>query len=361
MASYNAINGTPNNVNHLLLTDILKTQWGFQGFVVSDLGGVQTMVQGHRQGKMDYVDAVAQSLDGGLRFLRQANSGRTSPPRCKSGKLSQTRLDDALRRVLRVRFRLGEFDPPEMVPYSRISPQVICSAEHRRLARQAARESIVLLTNHGHLLPLDRAKVKKIAMLGPLAGNFIAGGYSGKARAPVTPLAGLRAVAGPGVEVLHATEASQAADADAAIVVVGTTLKDESEGRDRTSLRLPGDQEQFVRAVVAANPRTVVVLQNAGPLTVPWIKEHAAAMIEAFWGGEEGGTALAEAIFGDINPAGRLPYTVYASADQVPPQDEYDISHGFTYMYIKGDPLFAFGHGHELYRFPLRRSYVDAD
>ena len=203
----------------------------------------------------------------------------------------------------------------------------------------------MLLTNHNHLLPFDRAKVKKIAVLGPLAGRFIAGGYSGKARAPVTPLAGLRAVAGPGVEIRHATEANEAADADAAIVVVGTTLKDETEGRDRTSLGLPGDQEQLVRAVVAANPRTVVVLQNAGPLTVPWIKEHAAAMIEAFWGGEEGGTALAEAIFGDINPAGRLPYTVYASAEQVPPQDEYDVSRGFTYMYVKGEPLFAFGHG----------------
>ena len=198
MASYNAINGTPNNVNHLLLTDILKTQWGFQGFVVSDLGGVQTMVQGHRQGKMDYVDAVAQSLMAGCDFSDR--EFRTYiPAAVQSGKLSQARLDDALRRVLRVRFRLGEFDPPEMVPYSRISPQVICSAEHRRLSRQAARESIVLLTNHGHLLPLDRAKVKKIAMLGPLADKFVAGGYSGKAIAPVTPLAGLRAVAGPGV------------------------------------------------------------------------------------------------------------------------------------------------------------------
>ena len=202
----------------------------------------------------------------------------------------------------------------------------------------------MLLTNRNHVLPLDRTMVKKIAVLGPMADRFIAGGYSGKAIVPVTPLAGLRAAAGPGVEIIHAA-ATDAADADAAIVVVGTTLRDEAEGRDRRSLGLPGDQEQLVRAVVAANPRTIVVLQNAGPLTVPWIKEHAAAMIEAFWGGEEGGTALAEAVFGDFNPAGRLPYTVYAFAEQVPPQDDYEVSHGFTYMYLRGNPLFAFGHG----------------
>jgi beta-glucosidase len=344
MASYNAINGTPNNMNRLLLTDILKKQWGFQGFVVSDLGGVGTMVRGHERGKMDFTDAVARSLEAGCDFSDKEFMDNI-PAAVRAGKLSETRLDDALRRVLRVRFRLGEFDPPEMVPYSRISPSVICSTEHRKLAQRTARESIVLLTNRNHLLPLDRAKVKTIAVIGPRADKFIAGGYSGKTVAPVTPLAGLRAVAGPGVEIRHITTPADAAKADIAVAVVGTTLQDEAEGRDRTSLGLPRDQEQLVRAVIAANPRTVVVLQNAGPLTIPWIKEHAAAIVEAWWGGEEGGTALAEAIFGDINPAGRLPYTVYTSAAQVPPQDEYDVSRGFTYMYLHGDPLFPFGHG----------------
>jgi beta-glucosidase len=344
MASYNAINGTPNNMNHLLLTDILKKQWGFQGFVVSDLGGVGTMVRGHERGKMDFVDAVARSLEAGCDFSDKEFMDNI-PAAIRSGKLSEARLDDALRRVLRVRFRLGEFDPPEMVPYSRIKPDVICSPEHRKLALQAARESIVLLTNRDHTLPLDRTKLRTIAVIGPRADKFIAGGYSGKAIAPVTPLAGLRAIAGPNVEIKHITSAADAGKADVAIAIVGTTLQDEAEGRDRTSLGLPRNQEQLVRDTIAANPRTVVVLQNAGPLTIPWINEHAASIIEAWWGGEEGGTALAEAIFGDINPAGRLPYTVYASADQVPPQDEYDVSRGFTYMYLKGDPLFAFGHG----------------
>ena len=130
-----------------------------------------------------------------------------------------------------------------------------------------------------------------------------------------------------------------------AIVCVGTTLEIEAEGRDRTTLALPGNQEELVQTVLAANPRTVVVLLNAGPLAIPWIKEHAPAILEAWWAGEEGGHAIADVIFGDANPAGRLPYTMYASDDQVPPQDEYDISRGFTYMYLKAEPLFPFGHG----------------
>jgi beta-glucosidase len=133
--------------------------------------------------------------------------------------------------------------------------------------------------------------------------------------------------------------------ADVAIVYVGTTLDIEHEGRDRQSLALPGNQEELIKAVVAANPRTVVVEMSAGPLAVPWVKENVPAVIEAWWGGEEGGNAVADVIFGNVNPAGRLPLTVYASDAQVPLQSEYDISKGFTYMYINGDPLFAFGHG----------------
>jgi len=146
MASYNAINGVPSNINPLLLTEILKKQWGFEGFVVSDLGGVNTMVKGHLKGKMTFADAVAKSLLAGCDFSDREFETYI-PVAVRQGLVSQERLDDALYRVLRDRFRLGEFDPPEMVPYSRISPSVICSPAHRALALQAARESIVLLTN----------------------------------------------------------------------------------------------------------------------------------------------------------------------------------------------------------------------
>jgi beta-glucosidase len=367
MASYNAINGVPNNINKPLLTGILKEQWGFQGFVVSDLGGVNTMVKGHAGGKMTYEDAVAQSLRAGCDFSDKEFM-EYIPVAVRQGLLPESRLNDALSRVLRARFRLGEFDPPALVPYSRISPNVICSPEHRQLSLKTAQESIVLLKNKDQFLPLDKSKLKSIAVLGPHADMFTAGGYSGKAINPVTPLQGIRNRAAPGTEILHAPgavisfprkiaavtldtagplrEAAELArKADVAIVYVGTTLNIEAEGRDRTSLGLPGNQEELVKTVLAANPRTVVVLLNAGPLTIPWVTEHAPAIVEAWWVGEEGGNAVADVLFGDVNPAGRLPYTVYASESQVPPQDEYDIAKGFTYMYLRGEPLFAFGHG----------------
>ncbi len=367
MASYNAINGVPNNINKLLLTDILKEQWGFGGFVVSDLGGVNTMVKGHAGGRMSFEDAVAQSLIAGCDFSDKEFM-EYIPAAVRQGLLPESRLNEALFRVLRARFRLGEFDPPERVPYSRISASVICSPAHRRLSLATAQKSIVLLSNRDNLLPLDRSKVKAIAVIGPHADRFTAGGYSGKTVDPVTPLQGIRNRAAQGTEIVFATGAQiapprrppevpfdkeaelrraveVAGKADVAIVHVGTTLNVEAEGRDRTNLGLPGNQEELVKAVVQANPRTVVVLLNAGPLTIPWIKEHAPAIVEAWWAGQEGGNAIADVIFGDVNPGGRLPYTVYASENQVPPQDEYDISKGFTYMYLNGAPLFAFGHG----------------
>ncbi|HEY2586867.1 MAG TPA: glycoside hydrolase family 3 C-terminal domain-containing protein [Tepidisphaeraceae bacterium] len=386
MASYNAINGTPNNMNKSLLTDILKTQWGFQGFVVSDLGGVNTMVTGHEKGKMSYEEAVAKSMIAGCDFSDK--EFRTYiPAAVRQGLLPESRLDDALLRVLRVRFRLGEFDPPKDVPFSTISPDVICSEAHRNLSLKAAREAIVLLKNDDHLLPLDRTMLKSIAVVGPHGNRFTAGGYSGKAQDPVTPLAGITNRAGAGIEVRFAegaqiapprrtrgkapppfdkaAELKKAIDvariADVAIVCVGTTLDIEAEDRDRTDLGLPGNQQELVEAVRAANPRTIVVELNAGPLTVPWISKNVPAIVEAWWDGQEGGNAIADVLFGDMNPAGRLPLTVYASPEQVPPQDQYDITQGFTYMYLHGDPLFAFGHGLSYTHFTYGRLHLSAD
>jgi beta-glucosidase len=136
-----------------------------------------------------------------------------------------------------------------------------------------------------------------------------------------------------------------ARNADVALVFVGTDRQVEQEGRDRKTLGLTGNQEELVKAVFAANPRTVVVQMSAGPLTVPWLAKNIPAMLQAWWPGEEGGHAIADVLFGDVNPAGRLPHTVYASESQVPPLDEYDITKGFTYMYVNGEPLFPFGHG----------------
>jgi beta-glucosidase len=235
---------------------------------------------------------------------------------------------------------------------------------------------MVLLQNQNHFLPLDKNKLKRIAVIGPHAAIFTPGGYSGKADQPVNPLQGIKNRASAEAEILYAkgceipsaqprpadasnsnppamsheaasmkTAADLAKKADVAIVYVGATGATENEGRDRISLALPGRQEELIEAVYAANPKTVVVLLNAGPLTIPWVKENIPAVVEAWWNGVEGGDAIADVIFGNYNPAGRMPLTVYASESQVPPQDEYDIPKGFTYMYIHGKPLFPFGHG----------------
>lgn len=372
MASYNAINGTPNNINHWLLTDVLKTEWKHEGFVVSDLGGVKTMVEGHKAKTMTYEDAVAQSVMAGCDFsdkeYRENIAGAV-----RAGKITQERLDDAVSRVIRVRMRLGEFDPQEGQPWAALKPDIIGGKAHRELSLKAAQQSLVLLQNRDQLLPLDRRSIKRIAVIGPHADVITLNNYNGRPGKTVTVLQGVKDRGGQAVEVLHAiggqiapkpkpkdpkevvaafdiaAERAKAVETaracDVAVVCVGTNARIEQEGRDRTHLGLPGEQQALVEAVYAANPRTVVVLMSAGPLTVPWIKDHIPAVLQGWWGGDEGGHAVADVLFGDYNPAGRLPWTVYASEAQVPSQDEYDVTKGFTYLYLKGDPLYAFGHG----------------
>jgi beta-glucosidase len=361
MASYNQINGVHNVYNRELLTDILKKDWGFDGFVVSDLGGVHDKA------------TVIKSVNAGCDFSDKEFMNFI-PEAVRAGEISETRLNEALARVLRVRFQLGEFDPPERVPWRKIPMSVVCSPEHHALSLEASGESMVLLKNEGNLLPLDGSRLRKVAVVGSLAEHVYEGngGYiAAPRRKTVGILQGLKEAL-PGVEISHATGAEvtppapakngppavpfddagemqkavmAAKNADAAIVCVGTNGAVEHEGLDRTKLALPGNQEQLVEAVMAANPRTIVLLMNAGPLTIPWIKEHVPAIVAAWWSGESQGQAVAEILLGKINPSGHLPYTVYASEAQVPPIDEYDISKGFTYMYVKGNPLFPFGHG----------------
>ena len=496
MASYNAVNGTPNNINRWLLTDLLKTQWGHDGFVVSDLGGVRTMVEGHGKKQMTYIDAVAQSVMAGCDFSDREYEQHI-PAAVRAGKLTAERLDDALTRVLKIRFRLGEFDPLDASPYGRIPSDVVNSAANHAVARKAAEQSIVLLQNPARLLPFDPAKLKIVAVIGPFADLAITNGYNGRHESVVTPLRGIRDAFGkdigivsvqgaravtdpalmndwgkasggrslkmlseskgefielpfeapvegdyelvlhfkgdPGHGVFQASmdgktiaapidlyaadnrpgmqaglgsvtlskgrhlirftvegrnEASRgyggsfdkltlsgaaragvevesagavsglgsgetfltqgiaaAKDADTVILCLGSDTRNEMEDVDRTFLGLPGNQQELAEAVIAANPRTVVVLFGAGPLTVPWLKAHAPAMLQAWWPGQEGGAAIADVLLGKVNPAGRLPHTVYASEKQVPSIDEYDVSKGFTYMYLNGPPLYAFGHG----------------
>ncbi|HEY1343342.1 MAG TPA: glycoside hydrolase family 3 C-terminal domain-containing protein [Bryobacteraceae bacterium] len=359
MASYNQLNGVPNIANPYLLTDVLRGLWHFDGFVVSDLGGVNSsLVQGaHITDNLDV--AVSRAISAGCdlddNFYEQA-----LPRAVRSGLVSEKVVDEALRRVLRVAFRLGVFDPPEMVPYSKITADVIDSQAHRELALKTALESIVLLKNANRFLPLNKSAVRSVAVIGPHADQFETGNYFGAKPRIVSPLEGLRAKLETNAKVEYAAgcdvvepakpeEIEQAAElarrSDVAIVFLGTNLKVEAEGRDRKSLDLPGSQEQLLEAVYKANPKTIAVIMSGGPVSVQWASRNVPAILLSWYPGEEAGAALASVLFGDYDPAGRLPYTVYNSVDDVPPQDEYDITKGYTYLYFEGKPQFAFGHG----------------
>jgi beta-glucosidase len=366
MAAYNGINGDPCAVNKVLLTDILRTQWGFEGFVVSDLGGIGHLIKSHKitQSKEE---AVARALLAGCDYDDEEYRDGI-PGAVKKGLVAEKVVDQALTRVFKVAFRLGAFDPPEMVPFSKTPADVIHSAKHRELSLQVSRESMVLLSNKDRFLPLDRTKLKKVAVIGPAAarpeyGNYYLGQPKQKL---VHPIDGIKAKLGKDVEVLYAKgseflppakgkledpkiglkaaeEAARAAEV--VFLCLGTVPAIEAEGRDRKELGLPKLQQDLLDTVVKANPKTVVILFNAGPLSVKWARDNAPAMLQAWYPGEEGGTALADILFGDVNPAGRLPYTIFESLKDIPPQTEYDVTKGFTYLYFTGTPIFPFGHG----------------
>ena len=271
------------------------------------------------------------------------------------------------------RFRLGMFDPDEQVAYAQIPYSVVDSPEHRDLALEAARQSLVLLKNQDQQLPLDKTRLKSIAVIGPNAAEtlVLSGNYMGTPAAPVSVLAGIRALVSPETKVNYArgcdligydqdgfAEAVQAAQqSDIAVVVLGLSQLLEGEENaeeglppgtrsmgDRGNIDLPIVQEQLLEAVHATGTPVVLVLINGSAVAVNWAEAHVPAILEAWYPGQAGGTAIAEALFGLTNPGGRLPVTFYRSISDLPPIDDYDIQQR-TYRYFTGQPLYAFGFG----------------
>jgi len=367
MAAYNAVNGVPMVDNAPLLTALLRGEWGFDGYVVSDCGAISFSHTEHAYAP-SLPEAAAWALAAGTDL--ECVWGSAEYPlnhvfadhleeAVAQGLVSEAAVDAALFRVLRGRFLLGEFDPPESVPYRQLPASVIESAEHQALARRAAQSSLVLLENSAALLPLDPG-VTSIAVLGPYADRVELGGYSGAPSRTVSILAALRERL-PGAEVRTTTSTvpaelqAAAAGADAAVVVLGTDLGFAREGLDAPDLELPGGQEDVARAVLEANPRTVVVIMAGHPVPFRWIAANAPAILYGWYAGQEGGLAVADVLFGEVNPAGRLPLTLYAATDQLPSLMNYGIRGddaegiGRTYQYFDetahGSVLYPFGHG----------------
>jgi beta-glucosidase len=389
MSSYNAINGVPAAANNAMMVDILRKDWGFSGIAVPDSGAVENLVR-RFAAYPDMTHAVADAIRRGT-DLDTGSFSFYADKALQQGLLTEGDIDQALRRILRVRFRLGEFDPPAMVPYKAISPSVIDSAEHRQLALRVAREAIVLLKNENDLLPLDRNTIRTVAVIGPMAAQITRGAqYTGMSSSFPSNLDAVRRKLGTSAKVLYARgsgvlesdnpEASlkEAEDiarkADVAILFVGNNDRIERETLDRTTLTLPPVQGELIRRVRAANPRTVLVLQNGGPVSLaatqieyltgyvfPGEKSaEAPAMLDMFWAGEEGGDAVADVLFGDYDPAGRLPYTVYRSDNFLQPMNNRDIARGATYLYFAGTPEYAFGHGLSYTSFAYSKLAVSA-
>jgi beta-glucosidase len=513
MAAYNAVNGIPMVCSADLLTGLLRKQWGFTGYVVSDCGAVQDVYYNHK-----YVNdtglAAALTIKAGMDMCCGNFTGWLTDA-YNRGLVTEADLNHRVAEVMEARIRLGSLDPDSDCPYNSIPASKLCSPELRRLALKAAEEGIVLLKNEHNLLPLNKNKVRTIAIIGPNANRCILGGYSGSPRYTVTPLQGISTelgvslsdpmidastavapddlqfqpssegfqnlgfirsgsyaeyknidltgktsiafrVASPNapaspivgvgldadgkpatgaIEVhLDSLDAAAAATvpvpstgdwqtwttvgaairrisgkhnvflkfigpdepfnlewfeplpasnppstatrltfdsggasvwgttidtdrlnaavaaakhADVAVLFVGTDKDRGSvgEGQDRSSLGMPGTQEQLIKAVYAANPRTVVVLINGYSLAIDWEQQHIPAIVNAWYGGQEQGTAIAHVLFGDYNPGGKLAQTWFSSTKDLPDFHDNDVTHNRTYMYFKGKPLYPFGFG----------------
>jgi beta-glucosidase len=368
MCAYNRTNDEPCCANKKLMTDILRGEWGFNGYVVSDCGAIRDIWEGHKFVKTE-VEASALAVRAGT-DLTCGKEYASLIQAVKQGLITEAEIDTALKRLMTARFRLGMFDPPEMVQYARIPFSQNDTPEHRGLALQSARESIVLLKNANRTLPL-RKDLKSIAVIGPNADvpEVLWGNYNGRPSRLITPLAGIKNAVSANTKVVYAPgstlagESSQAMideavkaarEADASILVLGLSARLEGEemkvevpgfrGGDRTDISLPQPQEALLKAVVATGKPVVVVLLSGSALAVNWANENASAILEAWYPGGEGGTAIADVLFGDYNPAGRLPVTFYKSVDQLPPFTDYSMQ-GRTYRYFKGEPLYPFGFG----------------
>jgi len=515
MAAYSGINGVPCHADRTLLNSILRKTWGFDGFIVSDGGGVGLLQTGQQYTKTPE-ETARVALEAGIDLENQRKTYPTLVKQVQDKAVSEKRIDEALGYLLTFRFRVGMFDPPEMVPYTKLPYSLVGAPEHRQLALKTARESIVLLKNTG-ILPIERGKYKKIAVIGPaaksaddLSGNY----FAGKPIAPVSILDGIRAAAGPGTEIVYvkgsdyaqvdvqnlqpvpaavltptnakpgehgllgeyfdnqdlkgkpvltrvdrdidfdwgtnvpaagvpadhfsirwtgtlvpeqsgrysvalsgddgirlyidgkcvvdlwqrgaanqgayqmdleagkrydlrveyfdyeinarvslgwSTKATAAAglygdainaakDADLAIVTVGMRREMATEGRDWPSYALPETQQKLLESLKSTGKPMVVVLIGGNAIDLTWEHKNADALLESWFPGEEGGTAVADVLFGTYNPSGRLPVTFYKSIEQLPDATDYSMKNR-TYRYFSDQALYPFGYGLSYTRF----------
>jgi beta-glucosidase len=364
MTAYNAVNGIPMNSSPII-RDITINEWGINEIITTDAGDLDGAVRAHKYSP-DLPTAAAQSVKAGVNQFLDSIYKENINIALQKNLLTMAEIEQEIRGSFRVMIKLGMLDPPEMVPYTKIKDGVEPwnRDENKLLARQVTQEAIVLLKNQNSLLPLDKSKLKSIAVVGQRSNDVAWDWYSGALPYTVTPLDGIKNKAGAGVKVNFALNndnnaAVEAAKAsDVAIVVIGNhptcetmvyggkcAPSDAKEGIDRTSIDLQPAQEQLIQDVFKANPRTIVVIKASFPFAINWAQENVPAIVHMAHNSQEEGNALADVLFGDYNPAGRVSQTWVKSINDLPPILDYNIRNGRTYMYFKGEPLYPFGFG----------------
>ena len=355
MASYNEIDGIPSHVNHWLLDRVLRQEWGYRGFVTSDGNGLQMLVGTHHVAANN-VEAARLALAAGVDYdLSDGSVYRTLLRQVKEGTVPVSEVDLAASRVLTAKFRLGLFDNPYVDPDT--AERVTGSAEHRQLSEKAAEKVIVLLKNDKNLLPLDLGKLKTIAVIGPNAADVHLGGYSREAAHGVSILDGVKERVGGKASVVYA-EGCKITNArpgfrgwfDNNVKLIDPATQVESIHAAAEVAR-KADVASLVQAVVETGTPTVVILINGRPLSINYIAEHVPAILEGWYLGQEGGTAAARVLFGDVNPGGKLPITFPHSVGDLPDFYNRKPSADRSYAFGTKKPLYAFGYGLSYTRF----------
>jgi beta-glucosidase len=379
MPSYNEVDGVPSHASAWLLTDILRKEWQFTGLVVSDYFGIEQLRTRHRVA-LDAADAGAQALDAGVDLeLPDPYGFPELAALVRKGRIPESQIDRSATRVLRAKFLAGLFEQPYVDPDR--AERVTNTAAHQALALEAARKSIVLLKNQDGLLPLDRGKVKTLAVIGPNAKGLHLGGYSRDPGRGVDVLSGITARAGAGVRILHAEgvritehEANWNADtvvlgdpaknrgriqeavavarqADAIVLAIGTNESVSREAwadnhlGDVADLTLMSQQEELVQAMLQTGKPVIALLINGRPLAMPEVAERVPAIVEAWYAGQEGGTAIGEVLFGDVNPGGKLPVTFPRHTGQLPVYYNRRPTSYRNHLDLTREPLWPFGFG----------------
>jgi len=368
MCAYNAYAGQPCCASDKLMVNILRNQWKFTGYVTSDCGAIDDFFNFHRT-HPDAASAAADAVWHGTDIDCGNVAYKALVQAVKDGKITEKQIDVSLKRLFTIRFRLGMFDPVDMVKYAQIPFSVLEKKEHKEHALKMARESLVLLRNQNHLLPLNKA-LKKIAVLGPNADNANTqlANYNGQPSVVTTVLQGIRDKLGNGVDVFYSratnfvdttqhdftTVVDSVRDADILIYVGGISPRLEGEemrvsqrgfsGGDRTTIALPSVQTDFLKALKATGKPVVLVMMTGSAIAIPWEAENIPAIINAWYGGQAAGSAVADVLFGDYNPSGRLPVTFYRNDDDLPAFEDYSMANR-TYRYFKGEALYPFGFG----------------